>query len=83
MRARWKKRPTANHALRADDCRRHPGMWIEIGIYNSRQSAQGVGNDIRSANRLRHYAPAGAFETRTALVDDGTALYARYTGGAA
>lgn len=80
--ARWKKRPLADHALRADDCRRHPGMWIEIGVYNSRQSAVSTARRIRLADRLRHYAPAGAYETRTALVDDGTALYARYTGGA-
>ena len=31
---RW-KRPHANHELRADDCRRHPGVWIEIGPYSS------------------------------------------------
>ena len=80
--ARWKKRPIADHALRADDCRRHPGMWIEVGIYNSRQSAESTARHIRTAERLRHYQPPGAYETRTALVDDGTALYARYTGAA-
>lgn len=78
--ARW-SRPRANHALRADDARRHPGMWIEVGIYPSMASAKAMGSTIRSG-RLTAYAPLGAFETRTALVDDGTALYARYTGGA-
>jgi hypothetical protein len=78
----WKKRPIANHAMRADDCRRHPGMWIEVGIYNSRQSAESTARHIRTAERLRYYTPAGAYETRTELVDDGTALYARYTGAA-
>ncbi|MFD3535200.1 hypothetical protein [Streptomyces sp. NPDC058664] len=80
--ARWKKRPTANHRLRADDCRRHPGMWIEVGVYNSRQSAESTGRHVRTADRLPYYTPVGAFETRTELVDDGTALYARYTGDA-
>jgi hypothetical protein len=80
--ARWKKRPVANHRLRADDCRRHPGMWIEVGVYNSRQSALGIASHIRLCNRIPYYTPAGAFETRTAPVDDGTALYARYTGAA-
>lgn len=80
---RWKKRPHAAHALRADDCRRHPGTWIEVGIYNSRQSAQSTARHIRLADDLPQYTPAGAFETRIALVDDGTALYARYSGGPA
>lgn len=78
--ARWKKRPIANHRLRADDMRRHPGMWIEVGVYNSRQSAMSTARHIRVANVLRYYAPAGSFETRTAPVEYGTAVYARYTG---
>ncbi|WP_426404253.1 hypothetical protein ACN9M0_24950 [Streptomyces sp. R-07] len=57
-------------------------MWIEVGIYNSRQSAESTARHIRTADRIRHYTPVGAYETRTALVDDGTALYARYTGAA-
>jgi hypothetical protein len=77
---RWPKRPTAAHALRADDCRRHPGVWIEVGVYRSNYSAKSTARQIRLADRLPYYAPAGAFETRTALVDDATALYARYTG---
>lgn len=80
--ARWKKRPVANHRLRADDCRRHPRVWIEIGTYGSRESAQSTGRHLRRAEVLPYYAPAGAFETRTAPVANGTALYARYIGEA-
>lgn len=75
---RW-RRHQVEHALRADDARRHPTVWIEIGVYNSRTSAQGAGRRIRVAH-LRHYAPAGTFETRTAPTDYGHALYARYVG---
>lgn len=78
--ARWKKRPVADHQLRADAMRRHPGMWIEVGIYNSRQSAVSTARHIRRADPLRHYTPAGAFETRTAPAEHGHALYARYIG---
>jgi hypothetical protein len=80
--ARWKKRPIANHSLRADDCRRHPCVWIEVGTYNGRESALSTARHIRRADTLPQYAPAGAFETRTAPVDTGTVLYARYLGGA-
>lgn len=78
--ARWKKRPTANHRLRADDCRRHPGVWIEVGLYNSRQSAQSTARHIRIPERIPHYTPAGAYETRVRLTNDGAVLYARYLG---
>lgn len=70
----------ANHALRADDMRRHPHMWIQVTVYNGRQSANAAAYQIRTGDRLPHYRPAGAFETRTEPHDDGTALYARYTG---
>ena len=76
------KRPLANHALRADDCRRHPGVWIEIGSYRSNISARGICNMIRKGLRTPYYLPAGSFEARTKLVDDGTVVYARYVGGA-
>lgn len=79
--ARWKRLPLANHRLRADDMRRHPGMWIEVGSYLSRQTAENVAWRVRTAYRWAYYEPAGAFETRTTPADDGTTtLYARYTG---
>jgi hypothetical protein len=73
--------PRAIHALRADDMRRHPLMWIEVAVYNGPSSAKFTANQIRTGDRIPHYLPAGAFETRTAPVDNGTALYARYIGG--
>lgn len=77
MRRRY---PSANHALRADDMRRHPHMWIEVCVYNGRQSANAAAYQIRTGDRLPAYRPAGAFETRTEPLDGGTALYARYIG---
>ena len=78
--ARWKKRPIANHSLRADDCRRHPCVWIEVGTYNGRESALSTARHIRRADTLPQYAPAGAFETQIRLTDDGAVVYARYMG---
>lgn len=72
--------PKAAHALRADDMRRHPHMWIQVGVYNGSQSANSAAYQIRTGDRLPPYRPAGAFETRTKPLDDGTALYARYIG---
>lgn len=79
---RWKKRIPINHKLRADDCRRHPHMWIEIGLYNGTQSARSTARHIRTAEHLPQYTPAGMFETMTRLTDGGAILYARYTGPA-
>ncbi|MFF3127238.1 hypothetical protein ACFVRD_34160 [Streptomyces sp. NPDC057908] len=76
-----RRHPRAIHALRADDMRRHPRMWIEVAVYNGPSSAESTARQIRTGDRVRHYLPAGAFETRTAPVDTGTALYARYIGG--
>lgn len=78
---RYWKRPQADHRLRADDMRRHPGLWIEVGPYNCRESATRAAWRIRNACQGRWYEPAGAFEARTTPADDGTTtLYARYTG---
>jgi hypothetical protein len=74
------KRPTADHAMRAADMRRHPRVWIEVGTYNSRQSAESTAGHIRRGEHLRHYGPPGAFETRTAPTEHGHTLYARYIG---
>ncbi|MFB7866962.1 hypothetical protein [Streptomyces sp. NPDC056069] len=76
--ARWKKRPTANHTRRAEDMRRNPGVWVEVGTYNGRQSAQSTARHIRLADRLPQYTPVGAFETSMRLTDDGAVLYARF-----
>lgn len=75
---RWRRHQNP-HNLRADDARRHPRVWIEVGVYNSRSSAQAAARSITRAD-LRHYAPAGAFEARVDLATDGTAVYARYIG---
>ena len=78
MRRRY---PSANHALRADDMRRHPHMWIQVGTYNGPSSAKSTARQIRTGDRIPHYRPAGSFETRPAPTPDGgTALYARYIG---
>ena len=59
-----------------------PGQWVLAGSYNSTQSANGAAHLIRTANadRMPPYRPAGAFQTRTELTDDGADLYVRYVG---
>ncbi|MFI8294062.1 hypothetical protein ACIGBL_33490 [Streptomyces sp. NPDC085614] len=80
MGRRWRRRPFANHRLRADDCRRHPRVWIEIGSYNGSQSARRTARCIRLADELTHYAPAGAFEAKSRTVNGEYRVYARYVG---
>lgn len=79
--ARWKKRSVANHMERAAECRRHPSVWVEIGSYNCSQSAKSTARFIRTADeRTPQYRPAGAYQTRVRLTDDGAVVFARYTG---
>lgn len=76
-----KRHPRAQHALRADDMRRHPRMWIEVAVYNGTSSANATAHQVRTGERVPSYRPAGSFETRTEpLPNGGTALYARYLG---
>lgn len=74
-----RRRSRADHALSAAAMRHRPGMWIEVGSYSSAYSAKSAGSWIRNG-RMGAYTPLGAFETRTAPLEYGTALYARYIG---
>lgn len=87
--SRRSKRPQTNHKETAAALQAQPGVWLIVGDYRNSISADSV------AKRIRHgypigareygtpYQPAGAYETRTEPVDDGTRVHARYTGGTA
>jgi len=81
--SRLTRRPRVNHAKAAATLRAKPGEWLPIGEYRSRTSADGIAWMIRAAPDHESglcYAPAGSFEARTELTDDGTRVIARYIG---
>ncbi|MFF2094792.1 hypothetical protein [Streptomyces sp. NPDC058202] len=69
-------RPRADHQLAAQQARELPGQWVLVGSYGSTASAVGAASHVRSG-RIAAYQPAGSFEARTELTDDGTDLHAR------
>jgi hypothetical protein len=78
--ARRLKRPAADHQASADEMRDHPNQWQHVHTYPARYAAVSVAGGIRRGGLGQAYQPAGAFEARTEMVDDGTAVYARYVG---
>ena len=81
--SRPKSRPRADHQHVADQARQLPGQWVLAGAYNSSSSASHAAGLVRNASdsSMRFYRPAGAFETRTELTDDGADLWVRHTAG--
>ena len=80
--SRLARRPRADHQHAAQQARQMPRQWVLAGSYNSTQSASGAAFLIRTADhdRMPPYRPAGAFQTRTELTEDGADLYVRYIG---
>lgn len=79
--------PRVDHAATAAALRAQPGVWQVVGEYRNVFTAEGMERMIRTGysdgGRLpgRHYQPAGQYETRATLTDDGTLLEARYLPG--
>lgn len=72
----------ADHKLAAQQARELPGQWVLAATYNSSSSAKSAARTIRSGDRLlRFYLPAGTFEARTELTQDGADLFVRYVAG--
>lgn len=80
------RHPRVDHAATAASLREQPGVWLPVGEYRNALTADSTARLIRSAfagsarYTARFYGPAGSFETRTRLTDDGTLLEARYVG---
>lgn len=78
-------RRNISHIAAAAACRAQPGMWLPVGEYRNRGSAEDVARRIRAGTPLGDqrygtpYTPTGQFDARTCLTDDGTLLEARYT----
>lgn len=83
---RLARRPRADHQRTATEAKAQPGVWLPVTDYRSTHAAADVGRRIRTGYPIglapygTPYLPAGAFETRTELVEDGTRLYTRYVG---
>jgi hypothetical protein len=71
-----------DHAQVAATLREQPGKWLTVGEYRNTSSVDTVAHLIRTGRQYTgtRYQPAGAFEARTQLTDDGTLLEARYVG---
>jgi hypothetical protein len=74
-----------NHAAAVAALKAQPGVWLPVGEYRNRLSADDIARRIRlgypfgSHSYGTPYTPTGAYETRTRLTDDGTLVEARYT----
>jgi hypothetical protein len=82
--SRLARRPRTDHAQTAATLRDQPGVWLPVGEYRARTTADSIAGMIRAArNNCQsgfQYAPAGSFEARTELTDTGTQVMARYIG---
>lgn len=85
--SRLTKRPRVDHKAAARALRAQPGVWLVVGDYRNSVSADNIARRIRAGYPIGHandgtpYLPARAYESRTELVEDGTRVHARYTGG--
>jgi hypothetical protein len=74
------KKPFTDHAKTAAWMRANPLTWVQVGIYNSKQSATAVMRRIRTGEGFPSYLPAGAYEAARRMVEEGIAVDARYIG---
>lgn len=75
-------RRNVKHPRIAERCRERPGEWLKVGDYASDQSAYGIAHSIKTGTRIAAYQPAGAFEARVELTENGARVDARYVGHA-
>jgi len=78
--SRPKSRPMADHQHAANQARQMPGQWVLAGTYGSSASAQSAALQVRTGEKAPAYRPAGAFEARTEVTQDGADLWVRYVG---
>jgi hypothetical protein len=71
-----------NHAHTAEKLRTNPGQWMPVGEYRNRTTADNIAAMIRAGQWTsgKWYQPAGAYEARAEMTDDGTRIEARYVG---
>lgn len=71
-----------DHRHAARQARELAGQWVLAGTYSSRASAVSATFLVRTG-RTPAYQPAGTFEARHELSEDGTDLWVRYVDAAA
>ncbi|MFF8590037.1 hypothetical protein ACF061_01115 [Streptomyces sp. NPDC015220] len=78
---RYRRRQTDHHAA-ADRLRAQPGVWLPVGEYSTRASADGTAKTIRTGQWPNGPSPytAGHFEPRTEMTEFGVRVDARYLG---
>lgn len=80
------KRRYVDHTKAAARLRAHPRMWLPVGEYRARTTADGIARAIRNGVPLSRtagsspYAPAGSFDARMDLTEFGVQVIARYIG---
>lgn len=72
--------PKTSHAEVAARAKAAAGQWVRGGTYRTHYVAQNLVRYVRGGKRIPYYAPPGAFDARTALEGDETALWVRYVG---
>ncbi|PWG13943.1 hypothetical protein DF268_08750 [Streptomyces sp. V2] len=78
--SRRARRTHVDHAAVAAALRAQPGVWLTVGEYRNADTARTIRRRIEEGQRDvgRNYQPAGRYETRATLTDDGTLIEARY-----
>ncbi|APY88220.1 hypothetical protein DCW30_05620 [Streptomyces alfalfae] len=73
-----------DHAKAAARLMQAPGQWLPVGEYRNSFTASTTASMIRRPGQTnpsgRHYQPAGAYDARIVLTDDGARIEARYRG---
>ncbi|MFD1656944.1 hypothetical protein ACFSL4_01515 [Streptomyces caeni] len=78
--SRLKARPRPDHQHAAQQARQMPGQWVLAGTYQSRASAVAAAFQVRTGERVPAYRPAGTYEGRPEVTQDGADLWVRYLG---
>jgi hypothetical protein len=76
--SRHRSRRRADHQHAAEQARQMPGQWVLAGSYGSSASAVSAALQVRTGDRVPAYRPAGAFEARHEVTQDGVDLWVRY-----
>lgn len=67
-----------DHTVAAQQARELAGQWVLAGTYGSLASAAATARQVRVAERIPAYRPAGTFDSRTEITQDSVDLYVRY-----
>ena len=75
--------PQADHEAIAAYARKHKGFWVKVNVYRSLYVARSMCSTIRGGRsnaNISAYKPAGAFEAKYEMHEDGWQVYTQYIG---